>query len=283
MTFFGRLLVVLLLVLSVCFMSLALAVFSATTNWRELARQRQEAVEAADKSAREAEEQFKIRLADVTSRLDTTKEELDLKIGQNEQLGQELQLARNEITAAKTAVDTQTEVAKLAAAEADARKAESLAARVRNETLNTQFAAVNARLRAIEDELFAKEGTLETAVARNGDLLDELGAVRSFLRENGLNPENAFGADEPAPEVEGVVTAVQDSSSGSQTFVAISLGSDDGLRRGDELVVVSDEGGGKYLGTIRLIETRPDEAVGEVIGRNPTGLFQKGNRVSTQF
>ena len=58
-----------------------------------------------------------------------------------------------------------------------------------------------------------------------------------------------------------------------------SIGSDDGLKRGLELIVMRD---GQYLGKARVLRTWPDGAVCEVIPGTVEGNIREGDRVATR-
>ena len=62
-----------------------------------------------------------------------------------------------------------------------------------------------------------------------------------------------------------------------------SIGSDDGLQNGHELDVYR---GAKYLGRVRIVETRPDRAVASVLKEFKEvaqDFIRKGDRVATKL
>jgi serine/threonine protein kinase/WD40 repeat protein len=77
----------------------------------------------------------------------------------------------------------------------------------------------------------------------------------------------------PAVKLEGMVT-----DSGEGELVEISIGSDDGLRRGDLLDVIRDK---TYLGRISVVRLSPDKAVCRIESRQ--GEIRRGDRVTTQI
>ena len=70
-------------------------------------------------------------------------------------------------------------------------------------------------------------------------------------------------------------------------LVEISLGSDQGLKKGHEMTVyrsgLNKGANGKYLAKIVIVNTYPDKAVGRVIEGSRNGVIQKGDNVSTRF
>jgi hypothetical protein len=92
----------------------------------------------------------------------------------------------------------------------------------------------------------------------------------------------------PPPRVEGIIEEVNAARrQGSSELVEISLGSDDGLKKGHEMTVYRSglKGGQrpKFLGKIRIVDTKPDKAVGEVIEGTRNGVIQKGDNVTTKL
>lgn len=89
-------------------------------------------------------------------------------------------------------------------------------------------------------------------------------------------------ARNPPPEViEGLVKQVDK----KEDLMTISVGSDSGLQKGQTLEVFrvgAKPGETKYLGTIRIVDVRPTEAVGKAVGRL-SGAVQKGDRVASRI
>jgi hypothetical protein len=88
--------------------------------------------------------------------------------------------------------------------------------------------------------------------------------------------EEADGAKGPPAGVEGEVKKVEGG------LVQISVGSDAGLAKGHTLEVFRLRPAPKYLGQVRIVEVKPTEAVGKVVGR-PLGEIQKGDRVASRI
>jgi hypothetical protein len=112
------------------------------------------------------------------------------------------------------------------------------------------------------------------ALKETHDILsaDHAEAVRR-LRVSGLPEPPQAWIDQPAPQgVEGVVLGV--GGSGSQ--LEISIGTDDGIRKGHQLEV---KRGPNYLGRIEIIQTAPDKAVAKIVPGMQQGPIQRGDRV----
>jgi hypothetical protein len=102
--------------------------------------------------------------------------------------------------------------------------------------------------------------------------------VQEFLRQKPA--EQPKPHNPPAENVEGLVKAVDSSG-----LVRISIGRDAGLAMGHTLELYRlsvQPSKSKYLGRIRIVETQPDEAVGQPIGRL-TETPQVGDRVVSRI
>ncbi len=88
---------------------------------------------------------------------------------------------------------------------------------------------------------------------------------------------SAMGRNPPSDNVEGLITRT-DPQSG---MVTISIGSDAGVVKGNTLEVFRLNPP-KYLGTIRILEARPNEAVGKPVSK-PLGPIMQGDRVASKI
>ncbi len=102
--------------------------------------------------------------------------------------------------------------------------------------------------------------------------------VMDFERERRSTPGAPGGR--PLQNVEGLVNRTD-----GDRFVTITIGSDAGIAKGHTLEVfrltpnVRDS---KYLGTVKILEVRPHESVGEV-DRTAAGKVRIGDRVGTSI
>jgi hypothetical protein len=93
-----------------------------------------------------------------------------------------------------------------------------------------------------------------------------------------LLPTSPAGTNPPAADVEGQVKAVDEKSG----LVTITIGSDAGLAKGNTLEVFRLQPAPKYLGTIRVIEVTPHEAVAQPMSRLAAPL-QPGDRAASKL
>lgn len=284
MTFVGKILVVVQLVLAVCFMAFAGAVYTAETTWRAKAeqadQQRQQAATDASNAAQEAQ-----RLqTELTGQVEALNQRVALLDSQVKQSTDQLSRTEKELQEARTAVDRQTAVANLAEEQSKFRQEETLRQRERNERLQSQINELLAQVRKLEDQDFAKNLAIESMEGRQQAMIEKLADYRSILLSRGmsLDPKDYENlvAVEPPPTVTGQVLNTRVSDTSGVEFVEVSLGSDDGFEKGHELYLYR---GDQYLGKVKLTNIYPDRAVGTVVQRVRNGTVQKGDNVTPKL
>jgi hypothetical protein len=286
MTFVGKLLVIIQLVLSICFMVLAGAVFTRHMTWMQKANDLQVTVDngIADYNKLEAEKNKIIKdLEAVVAQVknDATDAKAELRLAQNEIENQKIL-----IDTQKTELNTQQALATISGDEAKIRREEALSGRRINEQLNTALNNQNQRVRQLEDELFNREVEAKSLEEKYNTLLPQLATLRKVLVANQLDPDpNKYARKlAPPPLVMGRVLDTKQSGRGtSRQLIEVSIGSDDGLTEGNMLYVYRVGEQNKYLGQIKLELVNPDRAVGVVVERAKNGVIEREDYVTTKL
>jgi hypothetical protein len=290
MHFVGKILVVLLLILCVLFMAFTGVVYNSHLNWRTEALKHKDNVDKAKKelSTKEAEMQRektemdqKLKLAsDKAAECDAANRGLIAKVAQLQKENADLAVARK----------TSAEQAMIAEEEALARREESQNLRKINHDQAQKLDANFEEKTKLEDQAHSLQIDLATAKTKNKDLLQKNSHLIQALESAGISADAAELAAKsaPPPRVEGIIEEVKaPRRQGSSELVEISLGSDDGLKKGHEMMVfrsgLKRGQQAKYLGKIRILNTHPDKAVGEVIEGTKNGVIQKGDNVTTKL
>ena len=286
MTFVGKLLVIIQLVLSICFMVLAGAVFTRHMTWMQSAKDLQVTVDngIADYSRLEAEKNDEVKalkggLAQVEN--DAADAKAELRLAQNEIENQKIL-----IDTQKTELNTQQALASISGDEAKIRREEALSARRINEQLNAALNDQNQRVRQLEDELFNKEVGGKALEEKYNAMLKSLATLRKVLVANQLDADpNKYARKlAPPPLVMGKVLDTKKSGRGtSRQLVEVSIGSDDGLTEGNTLYVFRVGEQNKYLGEIRLTHVTPDRSAGVVVDRAKNGVIEREDHVTTKL
>lgn len=288
MSFIGKMLVVLNVVMSFLFMALAGGVFAVHKTWKEKSAQslvqfdnekkRADALQVEKDTAAKTHQEEKTSLEDRT-----VKAEADLQ-----------NLTQGNTALTQQVNDLQTKnkqflgLAEAKTAEAGARQDESQLRRIENAKLREQLDASTTKNRQLEDKLFAKDLEMAEMKERFTLALRDTADMRTFLATKGLkfDREAIRRAQEPAPKVTGVITDVKKDKTNRPAFIEFSLGGDEGLAVGHELDVVGSGLGDRkadWLGRIKIIDIRPDSAVGQVILKEANGTMEKGDLVTTQL
>jgi hypothetical protein len=281
MNLVGKIFTILILVMSVFFSAGSLMVYSAHKNWREVvlndkktadkdlglkiqlenAKNEKKALED-DKSRLETEltteiaalRQARTKLESENLRLNEEKKQLtddhDKIVDSERKAVGALQATQTTAAALRSQVDTFMKDAETARADRDA--------------------AVKKAAKAT-DEMQESVNEAKRLKDRGETLSEELAKLRDVVRRAGLNPN--VDPNTPPREAEGHVVAIR-----ANDLVEINIGSDDGLTKGNRLMIYRVDG--TYLGQVEVVEVRPSMAVCHVDPLFRKGAIQEGDRVA---
>lgn len=280
MTFVGKILVILIMVLSLVFLGVSTVAFVTATNWKEETAKQTAAVKKASGQAETA----KAAQRSAEAALATAKEEFaaadKAAQGRIKSLDDDNNQAQAEITRIRTQLTDAQANAKLAVDEAQARTAEMTALRdqlsaavdqgnklkIEQTELNTQILTLNRSLAA--SERTAKE--LRELSAKAIGRLQQLGVSTDLSRMHSTS-------DIPS-DVEGKVTKYDV----RRKAMELSIGADDGVFVGMELFLYRTEPTAEYLGKVKVTAVDPDQSVAAVIGNTVHGKpIKEGDNVSS--
>ncbi len=267
----GKIFVFAVMVMSVVFMSFAIAIFSSHTNWQKESERLQTELEqvTAERAAKESElttliDQNAASKKDqeqVVKRLETALQQKDAELASLKKK-REVELS-----------NLDKDIAELSDAKDERDALDELVGHLREEIRGLQSKlkkSVNdgANLAA---ELHQSESELAMATERKKQLEKQVANARVVLQQNGLSltrPETVI------PVIGGVIIAV------ANDLAEVSIGSDDGLQAGHELEVFRAD---EYLGRLRVVSVKPDRAVVRVLKDFARGIVQQGDRVATRL
>lgn len=282
MTFVGRILVVIHLVLSVFFMAFAGAVYTTHANWQAKLKTTDASLKKAQAdlaAVRTEMENQKKTDAEKYAEMENQKREFEGLYSDEKNKTAALEV---EVKQTKQLLDAVREEAVLSTTEAKDRASESMEQRGKNSQLYNSRNEVFAQLKASEDKRFAMELQQQQFEQKYAQLLQENAAYRKFLASKGLttDPKQMLATVTPPTDVEGVVIEYEKSKRGTNDLVTISIGSDDDLQKGHELTVYGKEG---YLGRIKLLNVTPDRSIGLVVHKMKNTTIKVGDNVSTKL
>ena len=284
MNIIGKIFVFAVFVMSLVFMSFAIALFSTHTNWREEITRPADQVQAGKPlgyklqldEAKKERETLTAEIAKLTAEVAASEAARDQIVAKIQTaLGEkdkELQALRK----AKDAREDERENAQteLAMTRTELEKATKTVEGLRDDIRSMQAKVDEqvTRTAKLAGELHEKESFLEIATERKAQLEKQVANARLLLKQHGLAIESM--PRDHVPTAGGVVTAVADDS------IEVTLGGDDGVQMGNFLEVYRDD---EYLGRVQVISVKPDRSVGRVIREFKRGDIQPGDRVATRL
>jgi myosin heavy subunit len=273
MNLLGKIFVVLVFVMSLVFMSFAVAVYGTHKNWKDESAKQIALVQTArdlNKVANDKVEELEADIAkeavakrEALAKLETERDELATQ--RDELATQRDDLAAKD-KAAVAALDSALQNLAKLTAEVDTLRTEI---RTAQEARDKHFKQVVG----LTDEMHQVQGELRRLGERRVQLAAEIATSRTVLRAHGLSKDTPV--DGIPPQLHGRVLAIN-----RDNLVEVSLGSDDGLRVGHTLEVYRNT---KYLGRVEVLSTSTDRAAAKILTGFRKGAIQKGDDVATRF
>ncbi len=272
MNYIGKILVGLILVMSLVFMSFAIAVWSVNRNYYEAIKgpngwsQKLTQARAEKQQLTQEKEELLKQLNAETAAKRAAVARLESEVAglqrQNRDLsGRQAELA-DATTRAVTAMQSmQQNLAKF--------RDEVLA--LRDSIRETQVDRDDQFRRFVDltDELHQSSGMLERLKETQLQLVAQNARMKGVLESQNLDEFASY-----SETVEGQIAVVR------SNLVEVTIGGDDGLKTGDTLEVYR---GSNYLGRVRVLQTDPDTAVCEIVKGLQQGYIQRGDNVTTRL
>src|SRR5688572_24406919 len=236
MNWLGKVFVVLILIMSLVFMGLAMAVYATHKNWKEVIdgpnglkaqlEQENQENEQLKQLHNRREQELTAEKDAAERRLSQLESERDALVARNNEIQTELDQLKQERRDATAAVAaTQANNDRLAA------DATALRQQVRTEQ-QARDTAFQATLAATE-ALHQLRNEYETARERSEQLTKQVAGMTTVMKENGMDP--ATDPSGVVPTVDGVVSQVR--RTGGSQLVELTIGADDGLKEGNTVEV----------------------------------------------
>ena len=285
MTLVGKILTLLILILSVVFMTLAMMTFVTHKNWKEMVtntdpsggkklglKKQLENSEVLLKNSKDEYERLKNSYAleqaarrQALAALQTAKTQLEDQVRtQQKELDEKLAALAKTVQTAKTA---QERLSTLEAETVKLRKDLQLAQQDRDEWFNRSVDLTQK----LNEAIFLGDRVKD----RNTQLVAQIAKLREVVAVHGIDPDAPVNASKTQGKINGVILTVNDKS-----LVEISIGKDDGIRVENELDVYR---GSSYLGRIKIVKTAPDRAVGQIDKTIQRGQMKVGDNVTSKL
>lgn len=266
MTFTGKILVVLNLFMSFIFMAFAMMVYTTRVDLKGQLTKKDEEIRTAGSKASSANAEKDKTVADAAEAKKLFDQQMASKNQEVNKYKAESKQFSDQLAQLRTEIGESTAGLKGTATELLQRRQEVEQGReYRKKLLDENTALVNEKTR-LSDQLAQSSNTLKLSNERNEQLLDRIQKLEAYaVKIKGSLPdaetlEGVAGLTAP-PDVQGVVKKVDVEGK----LIQITLGTDDGLRKGHVLEVWRTGANAKYLGRIRVMDVGHDYAVAKVV------------------
>jgi len=276
MNWLGKVFVVVILIMSLVFMGLALAVYATHKNWQQVSVDLKKKLTDAQSENAKLQTEHNRRVEDLEREKTIAEQQVAKLDSERVALTDRYAQAQTELEGLRQ--NQRDHIAAVASTqkinEGLAGEVTELRGRIRT-TIEARDSLFKKALDATE-ELHKAAGEYNTTLERNKQLTKQVAGKDVVMREKGIDPNT--DPNSVVPTVEGVVSRIERKAGGQ--LVEITIGADDGLKTGNTLEVSR---GAKYLGRVEIIQTSPDKAVGRVDRAFQQGQIQEGDRVATRI
>lgn len=288
MSYVGKILVIVQVVLSLLFMAFAGAVFSMHQNWKEKYATTQDAVATLEKEKTDVQQQLDLVRQEFDTKFDEEKARADRFQAENLTLQAEVKNLTAEVERKEAQREEQTGLAEAKQQEAQFRQEEAELQRIENNKLRAAVDEQTALVRDLQDQVFTRDVTLEELRKRFDNLLKKTAYLEEVVAKHKLetDPDIVEKMKMPPPPVEGVVVNIAKNRANRVELIALSIGSDDGLIISHELDVIRLNAADKssdWLGRVRVVSLEPDSAVARVIQEAKNGIIETGDIVTSHL
>ena len=263
MNWLGKVFVVVILIMSLVFMGLALAVYATHKNWQQVS-------EVLKKKLTDSQSENAKLQTEHNRRVEDLEKEKTIAEQQAAKLDSERVALTERYAQAQTELEglRQNQRDHIAAVASTQKLNEGLVVDVTDlrtrirKTMEDRDSLFKKALDATE-ELHKAANDYNATLERNKQLTKQVAGKDVVMREKGIDPNTDPGS--VVPTVEGVVSKIERKAGGQ--LVEITIGADDGLKTGNTLE----------------IQTSPDKSVGRVDRTFQQGQIQEGDRVATRI
>lgn len=275
MTLLGKSFSVVILILSLTFMVLALAVNASHRNWRDVVlgptglKGQIEDMTRINDQLRDSETRTREELAREQAARRTALGSLQTQL---DQLSIRLTASTQEANDFNSQITQMTETDKSRAQELERLTAETTDLRTQIRSEQQDRDKLFAETLVLTDQMNKLRGFKQMLEERNEQLMAQVTRFEEVLTSKGIDPNEPL--DGAPPERNGNILVINR----PKHLVEVSIGFDDGLRKGHFLEVTRK---GRYVGKLRVRNTEPNRAVAEILKDYSEGLILEGDRVDT--
>jgi hypothetical protein len=284
MNIVGKIFVFAVFIMSLVFMSFAIAIYSSHVNWKEMVERTADQVQPGKplglkwelENAKKERDRLTNEITRLQGQVTASEAKRDQALAKLEyalaEKNQELDTLNKEREALEK--ERQDAIAEMTKAREEVKTATALVDSLRG-SIREQQERVDDQINravALSADLHEKESQLAVVEERKAQLEKQLANARLLLKQSGLAIDSL--PKDQVPTIDGVVMAVADGA------VEVSLGGDDGLQTGHVLELYRDA---TYVGRAIVKAVRPDRAVAVLVKEFVREPVQRGDRVTTRL
>ncbi|MCH2212069.1 MAG: hypothetical protein MK110_12265 [Fuerstiella sp.] len=278
----GKMLIVLQLCLSLLFVCFAGAAYSLQDTWREKFNAANTQVTSLQGNLNDEVNQRKTEVLAANQLREEAESSRDTAEEQLRSARTTTETAERLLADERQARNKAIAESERAAAESDARLAETLAHRQEIEARGVRLTRQLADIREKDSQILELNKSLNVYRQAEERYLAENVRMKELLRANGIDSTQrvAVKSSEPIEKVDGYVVDKLQSRSRTQEFVKINIGSDDTIREGMTVHVFRQD---QFVCDVRVSLVEPDSSVGIVVASSRRYNVQEGDRVTTKL
>ena len=259
MTWLGKILTFVVLIASVVWMYFTVQAYVFRTNWKSAQEKWQKTTNDSEAFRKAELSRYQASEAALRSQLDNEQKKLaDIQKRLEAAEASNKKFVDDFKTQQKVIDDGDVKVT-LLQANVDSSLKELDTIRARNTELENQTTGLIVKAEEAKREMIRAQNAakLSDSIARDyGKKIDELNDKLSELRATGNRP--GLNLNPPPPPVLSNLRGEVEQVKGD--LVVLSIGIDSGLSKGTVLKLYRLEDGGKYLGTVRILDMKPKES-----------------------
>lgn len=272
MNLMGKILTLLIFFLSICFLVIAVMVGAAHQNWQEQANENKVVAERAQSLL----DQARNRSTDMEKKLNAERVARTLQLSQLESQLTVARQARDEKEKQLSAelVISQDRLAVVNSSEKRLVEQDQELAQLKtdNKKLIDDIATQRQSVVNLTNQLYQSKGAEESLKTMNQDLSQSLAQKQKVMKAHGLADDALV--DHIPPRVDGRVARVKDN------YIAISLGTDDGIREGHTLDIYRND---RFIGKATVTKADYNMSAARIDKDFLQAPVAEGDYVTTKF
>ncbi|TWT83491.1 Chromosome partition protein Smc [Planctomycetes bacterium CA13] len=275
MTLLGKSFSVIILILSLTFMVLALAVNASHRNWRDVVmgpggyKEKIQSLESSSQQLRDQKQKAEAGLSREQAARRTALAALQTQLDQQEDQLQNSEATVQKLEGQNTEL-SQTDRSRAQYLEELTAETKRLREQIRSEQEDRD--QLFTQTLQLTDQMNKLRGIVSIQQDRNDQLMAQVTRYKEVIDARGIDINDSL--DGAPPERNGTVLVINR----PKKLVEISIGYDDGLRKGHKLEVTR---GGRYVGKLQVLQVEPDHAVASILPDYSQGIIQENDRVDT--